>query len=137
MRVFIVDDSAHVREHLAAIVSDLPDTVELAGQAQDAPGATEAIRHLKPDLVILDLQMPGGSGIHVLREIKKDAPAPIVLILTNYPYPQYQKQCHEAGADFFFDKSIDFDKIPALLQQLSLGEGHGNLMSDEPRQCSA
>ncbi|HWR20606.1 MAG TPA: response regulator transcription factor [Verrucomicrobiae bacterium] len=137
MRVFIVDDSAPVLERLAAVVSELAVTIELVGQAQDAPGAAEAIRRLKPDLVILDLRIPGGGGIHVLREIKQHAPAPIVVILTNYPYPQYRKQCHEAGADFFFDKSMDFDKVPALLQQLARGKSNGNHVSDEPRQCSA
>ncbi|MBI2882442.1 MAG: response regulator transcription factor [Candidatus Methylomirabilis oxyfera] len=118
MRVFIVDDSAYVRQRLATVVSELSDAIELIGQAEDAPRAVEAIRRLKPDLVILDLQMPGGGGIRVLREIKQDTPAPIVLILTNYPYPQYRTQCQKAGADFFFDKSMDFDRVPELLQQL-------------------
>lgn len=123
MRVFIVDDSAVMRERIAAIVSELSDAIELIGQAEDAPAAAEAIRRLKPDLVILDLRIPGGGGIHVLREIKADATAPIVVILTNYPYPQYRKQCQEAGADFFFDKSMDFDRVPDLLQQLKLRDG--------------
>jgi DNA-binding NarL/FixJ family response regulator len=118
MRVFIVDDSPYVRQRLATVVSELSGAIELIGQAEDAARAVEAIRRLKPDLVILDLKLPGGNGIHVLREIKQDVPTPIVLILTNYPYPQYRKQCHEAGADFFFDKSMDFDKVPELLQQL-------------------
>ena len=118
MRVFIVDESAIMRERLAAIISDLAGAIELIGQAEDASGAAEAIRRLKPDLVILDLRTRSGSGIQVLREIKADATAPIVVILTNYPYPQYRKQCQELGAEYFFDKSMDFDRVPELLQQL-------------------
>lgn len=118
MRVFVVDDSDIVRERLATMLSELTEKIELIGQAQDPLEATESIRKLKPDLVILDIRLRGGSGIDVLREIKKDEPAPIVMILTNYPYPQYRKKCKNAGADFFFDKSTEFDKASEVVQQL-------------------
>ena len=47
-------------------------------------------------------------------------PSCVVIIFTNYPYPQYRKKCMEAGADFFFDKSMEFEKIPEVLGQLVL-----------------
>ena len=118
MRVFIVDDSAIVRDRLATMFAELTDDIELIGHAQDSREATEAIRSLKPDAVILDIRMPGGSGIEVLQEIKKETPAPIVMMLTNFPYSQYRKRCMEAGADFFFDKSTDFDRVPQVFQKL-------------------
>ncbi|MDZ7260620.1 MAG: response regulator transcription factor [candidate division KSB1 bacterium] len=116
MRVFIADDSAIVRERLRAMLSELPE-IEIVGEAQDPVEATSSIRALKPDAVILDIRMPGGSGIDVLQNIKQDKPAPMVIILTNYPYPQYQKKCRAAGADFFFDKSTEFDKITEVFKQ--------------------
>jgi len=62
--------------------------------------------------------MPGGSGIDVLRSIKKDRPAPIVMMLTNYPYPQYRKRCMDVGADCFFDKSSEFNMVTDALKQI-------------------
>ena len=62
--------------------------------------------------------MPGGSGIDVLREIKQNNQTPLVIVLTNYPYPQYRRKCMDAGADFFFDKSTEFDKVTEVLKQL-------------------
>ena len=72
-------------------------------------------------MVILDIRMPNGSGIDVLREIKKNEHAPIVIMITNYPYPQYQKKCEAAGADYFFDKATEIGKVTEVLEQLILG----------------
>ena len=132
MRIYIADDSDIVAERVADMLSrDLPD-VELIGRAMNATEAKEGIGKLKPDVVILDIQMPGGSGIDVLVDVKKDAGAPKVVILTNYPYPQYRKRCLEAGADFFFDKSTEFDRLPDALRNLMQGStspGKGGAMS--------
>jgi len=116
MRVFLVDDSAVVRERLRAMFSELAE-IEIIGEAQNPPEATSSIEKLKPDAVILDIRMPGGSGIDVLQDIKKDNQAPMVIVLTNYPYPQYRRKCMDAGADFFFDKSNEFDKIAEVFKQ--------------------
>lgn len=118
MRVFMADDSPLVLERLAQMLAELPGAVELIGQASQAPEAAEAIRKLKPDVVILDIRMPGGSGIDVLRQIKRERPAPVVLMLTNYSYPKYRDMCMAIGADFFLDKSTEFEKIPQIFQRL-------------------
>lgn len=117
MKVFIADDSAPVRERLKNMLSEL-EGVEVIGQAQDAVEATKSILELKPDVAILDIRMPGGSGIDTLRNIKRVTPAPRVIMLTNYPYPQYRKRCMDAGADFFFDKSSEFHKVIEVLKQM-------------------
>jgi len=117
MKVFIADDSATVRERLITMLSEL-EGIEIVGQAQDAVEATKAILELKPDVAILDIRMPGGSGIDTLRNIKRVTPAPKVIMLTNYPYPQYRKRCLDAGADFFFDKSSEFHKVTEVLEQM-------------------
>jgi DNA-binding NarL/FixJ family response regulator len=114
----IVDDSAMVGERLAAMLAALPEKIQVIGQAQDVPEAIQAIQALKPDAVILDIRMPGGTGLDVLQAVKKDRPDTIVMMLTNYPYPQYRRKCLEAGADFFFDKAAEMDQVPAILQQL-------------------
>ena len=120
LKVFICDDSATVRERLVTMALDLPE-VDVVGQAEDAPGCLDAIRQTRPDVVILDIRMPGGNGIDVLRQLKKVSPAPKVIMLTNFAYAQYRKKCEEAGADFFFDKSTEFDQIPLALEQVRQG----------------
>lgn len=116
--VLIADDSSAVRERLVTMLADLKG-VEVIGQAQNVEEAIASIRLLKPKAVILDIRMPGGSGINVLQAIKLEAPSPVVIILTNYPYLQYRKKCLEAGADFFFDKSTEFNKIPQVFKLLT------------------
>jgi len=62
--------------------------------------------------------MTNGRGINVLRAIKSSSPDIRIIILSNFPYPQYRKKCLEAGADFFLDKSLDFSKMPEILRDL-------------------
>ncbi len=116
IKVFIVDDSLIVREHLVTMLNELAG-IEIVGQAEDVAAAISAIQKLQPDVVILDIRIPGGSGIDVLEHVKQNQVAPIVIILTNYPYPGYRRKCLQAGADFFLDKSTEFDQISALFEQ--------------------
>lgn len=117
IKLFIVDDSLVVREHLITLLDEV-DGAEIVGQAENVAEAIGAIRQLKPNVVILDIRMPGGSGIDVLGNIKQAEAAPIVIMLTNYPFPGYRQRCMNAGADFFLDKSTEFGQIPQLLEQL-------------------
>ena len=114
IKVFIADDSLVVREHLVTMLDELPRIVTV-GQAETVAKAINGILELRPDVVILDIRMPGGSGIDVLQRVKQGEVTPIVIILTNYPYPGYRQKCLQAGADFFLDKSTEFDQIPELL----------------------
>jgi DNA-binding NarL/FixJ family response regulator len=116
LKVFIADDSLVVREHLVTMLDELAG-VEIVGQAENVVEAISAIGNLKPDVVILDIRMPGGSGIDVLENIKQNDSALLVIILTNYPYPGYRQKCLQAGADFFLDKSTEFDQIPELFER--------------------
>ena len=118
--VFIADDSLIVRERLVTLLDELAG-IEIVGQAEHVAEAISAIGKLKPDAVILDIRMPGGSGIDVLQNIKQDESAPMVIILTNYPYPGYRQKCLQAGADFFLDKSTEFDQIPELFERFKPG----------------
>jgi DNA-binding NarL/FixJ family response regulator len=120
MRVFITDDSKLVVERMTDLLKDVSG-VEIVGQAGNVPDAVVSIDKTNPDAVILDLQMPGGSGLDVLKAIRRGHPRLQVLICTNYPYPQYRDECMAAGANYFLDKSADFDKIPTIFRQLIKG----------------
>jgi DNA-binding NarL/FixJ family response regulator len=115
MKILIADDSSIVRERLVDMVSEL-EGVEIAGQAANGLEAIDGVRRLKPDAVILDIQMPGENGIDVLAQIKKEKPAVTVIMLTNYPHPEFREKCTEAGADFFFDKSTQFGEVIEALR---------------------
>jgi DNA-binding NarL/FixJ family response regulator len=115
--VYIVDDSQAVRERLIGMISEV-EGVTLSGASGNPSEAVGAIRRLQPDAVILDIRMPGMSGIQVLREIKQDLRAPVVIMLTNYPFGQYRRECAEAGADYFLNKSTEFEKINEILARI-------------------
>jgi len=119
MKVFLVDDSAIVLEKLALLISGI-DGVEIVGKAMNANDAIQSIVKLKPDVAILDIRLNGGgNGIDVLKRIKEEIPPPIIIImLTNYPYPQYREKCRVLGADYFFDKVTEIEKIYDTFQQL-------------------
>ncbi len=120
MKVLIVDDSPFIRERLISELLEI-EGIEIVGEAKDGIEAKEAILKLDPELVTLDIRMPGRSGIDVLRDIKANHPEIKVLILTKYPYPQYRRRCMAAGADYFFDKSSEFQKVVEVLKQLTNG----------------
>src|SRR5262249_32277072 len=117
MKVLIADDSEIVRERLAYLLGDV-EGLEIVGQAEDAVEAEDLAEALKPDVAILDVRMPRGSGVDVLRAIKRDHPSAVVIMLTNFVDPEARALCLEQGADYFFDKSIEFDQAVAVLRDL-------------------
>lgn len=117
VRVFIADDSMLIMERLKDMLSELPE-IEIIGEARDGIGAIKAVRKLNPDVAILDIKMPGVDGIDVLKDIKNNNQYIKVIMLTNYPYPQYRKKCMELGADYFFKKSTEFENVMEALKQL-------------------
>lgn len=111
MRLLIVDDSFAVRTRLEALLAAL-ENVEIVGQAASRPEGIAAVRSLKPDLVVVDVQLPG--GIDFLRDLKADPDPPTVVALTSFPFRQYRFQCTEAGADFVLDKATEFERLAAI-----------------------
>jgi two-component system response regulator DevR len=118
MRAFIVDDSTIVRMRLAEmLVADADVTV--VGQAGTVAAALQDIPRLQPECVLLDIHLPDGDGISVLKAVKRMTPTPTVVMVTNYTDEYYRQRCEVAGADFFLDKSKQFDEIPGILHELT------------------
>lgn len=117
MMIFIADDSDQLRQRLIDLLSEI-EGAEVIGQARNHAEAVDGIRSLQPHVVILDIQMPGGSGINVLKEIKRDSRPPLVMMLTNHASPQYRKKCLEWGADFFLDKSGELESLVTIFRTL-------------------
>ena len=117
LRVVVADDSAMVRKCLVEMLLEL-EHVQVVGEAEDVGRTLESVRALRPEVVVLDIQMPGGNGITALKHIKRDFPEICVIMLTNHSNPFYRDTCLRAGADFFLDKSIEFEKVGEALMQL-------------------
>jgi DNA-binding NarL/FixJ family response regulator len=117
MKVFVAETSALLRKQLICLLSEWQG-IEIVGQAQAVPETLRGIRELKPDVVTLDIQMSGGGGIDMLKQIKRGDSAPVVIILTNTASPPYRKSSTEAGADFFLDKSTEFKEVREIIQRL-------------------
>lgn len=112
--VCVVEDSPVVQECLVGLIEDVVGCV-LASMADNEPQALRDIAALQPDIVILDLYINAGTGFSVLRQTKAAFPSVRVLVLTNLNGTAMIEKCREYGADDFFDKTNDLDRLAAAL----------------------
>ena len=129
MNVFIVEDSEAMRESLRAMLSEFHD-VRIAGYAADETDAIEQVNTLLPDVVILDLNLQSGTGVAVLKNIKKHHPEITVMVLTNCNDELYVEACKRANADYFFDKSFQFMLVREVFSSWNKVGHMGNKLSD-------
>jgi DNA-binding NarL/FixJ family response regulator len=117
VKVLVVDDSLIFRERLVALIADLR-SVAIVGQAEDGFQAQALFRQHRPDAVVLDIQLPGISGMDLLVQFKREHPACIVIVLTSYAFKEFRDRCTVLGADHFFDKSAEFERAIEVLGAL-------------------
>ena len=119
VRDFVVEDSALIRRRIIDNVQSMSG-FDVVGFAESEEEAIEAIRELRPDVVVTDIRLKEGNGIGVVRQVRaeKITPEPKIFVLTNFAYPEYQVQCSLAGADAFFDKSSEYDSFLTRLRQV-------------------
>ncbi len=122
MKVLVVDDSDIVRERISEMLSGI-NNLEVVGTAANSIDALYLVNKLKPDVVTLDIRIPGESGIEVLKKIKSSQPSTIVMVLTNFPIEQYKNKCYELGGDYFFSKSDEFEKVEEVIAKLAGNNG--------------
>ena len=121
LRVLLVEDSALIREHLIESISSLDD-VDVVGHADTAADAMSALQRVACDVVVLDLQLKAGHGFHVLAALRtpSDRPRVTVIVLTNFASAVYRDRSMQLGADYFFDKARDYDRVSEVLEELAL-----------------
>jgi DNA-binding NarL/FixJ family response regulator len=116
LRLLLVDDNA---EFLGALRAYLREQgLEIAGTAATGEQAVALAERLAPDLVVMDLAMPGIGGIEATRILKTRSPAPRVLVLTLDAREHVRAAVLEAGADFFLAKDRLHDDFPAILARI-------------------
>lgn len=118
LSIAIVDDSDIIRERLVQKLNKC-GMYNIIWQAENVQKTYEFCVNSRPSVLILDIQLPDGSGIDVLEKIKLDDSEIKVIMLTNYPSLPFRKKCIAAGADYFFDKSTEFEKVFEVLKKLA------------------
>jgi DNA-binding NarL/FixJ family response regulator len=121
IRVLIVDDHAMVRRGMRDFL-DLHDDLEVVGEASDGDGALEAAATLHPDVVVMDLLMPGLDGIAATAEIKARHPAIEVVAITSFIEEDRITAAIEAGASGFLLKDAEADDLAAAIRAAHAGE---------------
>ena len=117
-QVFIVDDSVSVRTRLAQLLASIRD-VSVVGEAGSASEAVAGILRVRPDSVLLDLNLMGSTGLDVMRAVRLQAPGIVFIVLTNHFEPQYRQASFGAGASYFLDKSCDLDKVAHVIAEIA------------------
>lgn len=117
VRVFLADDSALIRERVAAMLA--ARAMAIVGQAETPKASIDGILAAQPDVVVLDVQLEGGSGLEVLRAIRQAAPGIAFVVFSNNSNPAYRKRYLGEGALRFLDKSTEFDQLVPAVENAS------------------
>ena len=118
LSVLIIDDSSLMRQRLRLII-DRCEGLHVSGEAVSGEEGLEQHEKLKPDVVTVDLSLPGMSGIEVVEALGQRTPAPLMVVITNYPYPELRKRSQELGVAVFLSKSDSPERIRSSI--LALG----------------
>ncbi len=117
LNILIIDDSEIIRVRLVEKLKTLGCLINIFQADNYRNGLKQFISFL-PELIIMDIQLPDGDGIELLDIIKTRAPNTHVIIMTNYPLLIFKKLCTDSGAEYFFDKSNDFEKLLFSIKQI-------------------
>lgn len=117
MRVLVVDDRAEFLDVLSQWLCDVTG-IEIVGRATDGEEAVREAVRIRPDLVVMDLFMPGMNGLEATVRIKQQPDPPQVVIASLYDGPQFRAAAEEAGADGFLSKGELADTLGPLLRTL-------------------
>jgi DNA-binding NarL/FixJ family response regulator len=117
LRTLVAGRSPASTAGLLAMLSD-QDGIEVVGSANKAIEALILIENLQPDVVLLDVAMPGDSLLSVLQLVKRAPRVPVVMVLTPYPSRVFPRRCRAAGADYVFTTTADLERIASTLQEL-------------------
>ena len=121
IRLLIIDDHEMVREGLKAILTTESD-FSIVGDAANAEQAFELIERLRPDVILLDIRLPGTSGIDVCRTVTERYPETAVIILTTFTDESLVAQCIQAGARGFIVKDIERFDLKRSIRAVARGE---------------
>ncbi|MFZ0546474.1 MAG: response regulator transcription factor [Candidatus Promineifilaceae bacterium] len=121
VRILLVDDHPIVRQGINSLLSNYPEFA-IVGEAEDGAGAMALIESTEPDVILLDIRMPGESGLVVLKRILQIRPEARVLMLTSFDEDEYVIGALRAGAQGFVLKSVSDEKLVSAIKAVCRGE---------------
>ena len=116
-KILIVDDSALIVKRLTDMLSEL-EGLDWIKSADNYKDAVQLIETAKPGILLLDINLPHKSGIDILRISKEQTPSIKVIMITNQANDYYRKLCMLLGADYFIDKSKEFEQIAGIISAI-------------------
>jgi len=117
--ILIVDDNMNFVDRMISLLQET-DSPRQIYSANNYDEARRLLVEVNPDIVLLDINLPGKNGLEILKMIRSENTFSSVLMLTNHADAYYRQQCMELGADYFLDKSEDFGLVPGIVNQLTL-----------------
>jgi len=120
IKILIADDHPVVRKGLKEIIEDIPD-MAVRGEASTGQETLEKVRKSDFDIVVLDISMPGGNGLDILKQLKDEKPELSVLVLSMYPEEQYAVRVLRAGASGYLTKESAPEELIAAIRKASKG----------------
>jgi DNA-binding NarL/FixJ family response regulator len=120
LTVAVVEDAENIRQRLIQLVTEVA-RMRVVGEAATEETAIAVCREQAPEALILDMQLASGSGLGVLKAMNYASMTtrPAIIVLTNFPSPAVERAARELGAEWFLDKSSEFEKLPRLLQLIA------------------
>ena len=115
--ILIVDDNKFFIERMIGLLQEA-EGIGYINVAHDYDEAYQCINQERPDLVLLDINLPGKNGIDLLREIKQSDLKCSVVMISNHDNEYYRQQCKQLGAEHFLDKSTDFGMVPMIINEI-------------------
>ena len=135
LRLVVVDDHPIVRDGLAGIFA-LEKDIDVVGQAGSGPEALAVVAERDPDLVLMDLRMPGGDGFAAIRQLRERGGRPRVLVLTTYDTERDIRRAMAAGADGYLLKDLPRDQLVAAVRELMNGSPRTHIDAPHGSQLS-
>ncbi len=120
MKILIAERSDLIADRLTRILDELPRT-KFITHASTVAGVIRALKENRPDVAIVDPHIADSGGIELLKNIKRQRPAVVLIVLSNFFFCFHRRKCRAAGADYFFDKSNEFDRVPQLIRRIHNG----------------
>ncbi|WP_028220914.1 response regulator [Paraburkholderia oxyphila] len=117
LHVFLVDDPTPVRRKISEAFSAIPDVV-VVGEAEDTATALTEIATSGADVAVIDLRLTASSGIELIAQLSREQPEVVTVVLTNHSTAPFRTACQRAGAEFFFDKTSEFDAACHAIEAL-------------------
>ena len=138
-KALIVEDSTHFRQLLKEILIARFPSMDIK-EAQDGNEAMETVKIFHPDLIFMDIQLPGETGLELTQIIKRDFPQTNIIILTNYDLPEYREAASKFGANHFLSKGVTTgDQISTIVESIiaNAGINEKNLVKEDVQNGEA